>query len=71
MTELGECRCCRAPIPRVMLACNMHWKMLPRELQWEIIKTHRNGDKAAYVANVSIADKLWQERGIWRPGEPK
>ena len=71
MSEQGECRCCRAPIPRQMLACNMHWKMLPRDIQWAIVKHFRSGDKAAYVASVSQADKIWQDRGIWRPGEPK
>jgi hypothetical protein len=67
---LGECRCCRKPIPRSQLACPPHWAMLPRPLKAAIMETYRAREWRAYVKNVDEADLLWQAAGIWKPGVP-
>lgn len=66
----GECRCCRKPIDRSRLACPPHWAMLPKPLKDAIYQTYSRRDMRAYAANVSEADKIWQDAGLWKPGVP-
>ena len=66
-----ECRCCRRPVPYGMLACNEHWKLLPQPLRLAIVSTYGKCAWKAYAENVRQADKLWQDAGLWKAGEPK
>lgn len=68
--ELGECRCCRKPISRSQLACPPHWAMLPRPLKEAIRQTYTKRAWREYAANVTEADKIWQEAGLWKPPVP-
>jgi len=53
-----------------MLACRTHWFLLPQPLRNAILLTYRGNDRMAYVKNVREADRIWQNIGIWRMGEP-
>ena len=68
--ELGECRCCRKPISRSQLACPPHWAMLPYPLKAAIRETYGQRAWREYAKNVSQADKVWQEAGLWKPPVP-
>lgn len=70
MAELGECRCCRKPIPRSRLACPPHWALLPVPLKRAISQTYQDREWRAYAANVTEADKIWQAAGLWKPPVP-
>ncbi|WP_157951661.1 hypothetical protein PCC82_04645 [Agrobacterium deltaense] len=68
--ELGECRCCRKPISRSQLACPPHWAMLPKPLKDAIRETYLRKAWREYAANVTQADRIWQDAGIWKPPVP-
>lgn len=70
MGELGECRCCRKPIPRSQLACPTHWAMLSDELRADIYRTYTMRDMRTYAGHVTRADRVWQELGLWKPPVP-
>lgn len=70
MALLGECRCCRRPIPRSQLACPPHWAMLPKQLKEMIQQTYSDRQYRVYAAYVTEADGIWQAAGLWKPPVP-
>jgi len=65
-----ECRCCRIPIGPGKLACRQHWFMLPIELRRAITHTYLAHKMRAYVENVTEAERIWKEQGVWRGAAP-
>lgn len=68
---MAECRCCRKPVQDGMLACRIHWFMLPKPIRNAIWSTYRNGPSLDYAAAVSRADVFWKAKGIFIPATPK
>lgn len=53
---------CQAEIPIELLMCWTHWRMLPREVQLEVLRTARLTDRSEYRVTVARAIKLVVEK---------
>jgi hypothetical protein len=61
------CPCCGEPTPSPsMPACWSHWKLLPEDLQIELITTHSRCELLKYADALSRSIKVWKELKAWK-----
>jgi hypothetical protein len=49
-----------------MPACWSHWKLLPEDLQIELITTHSRCELLKYADALSRSVKVWKELKAWK-----
>ncbi len=65
--EPKRCRCCCREVTTGLVACAMHWFMLPEELRDAIVKGLQASWFEGYDASLKAADQFWQRNGVWLP----